>query len=241
MIRVVRVLAILVAIAASLKPQSKAPAAPKDPPSPTEVSVQKQRQAVETQRDTIRKQSGGPAQPLDADAFIAPMAGSADDFIPPLVPPPPPMPDCPPLASSEVDTLVNSAAQKQGLKPALVRAVMKQESGFKPCVVSVKGAQGLMQLMPQTAEQFHVTDPFDPKQNVDAGAALLKQLLDKYKGDLSLALGAYNAGANNVDMTGGVPNLDETKSYVASILAELGESQKQPAATASSNPQPAAQ
>jgi soluble lytic murein transglycosylase-like protein len=229
-IRGLRVISILIAIAVTVKPQSKAPAAPKAPPSPSEVSIQKQLQAVQTQRDAIRKQSGGPAQPSDADAFIAPMAGDADDFIPALVPPPPPpppVPDCPPLPSSEIDTLVNTAAREQGLKPTLVRAVMKQESGFKPCAVSIKGAQGLMQLMPQTAEQFHVSDPFDPKQNVDAGAALLKQLLDKYKGDLNLALGAYNAGANTVDMTGVVPNIGETKNYVASILADLGGNQGQ--------------
>jgi soluble lytic murein transglycosylase-like protein len=192
-----------------------------------QASIQKQKASVQAQTVSVRQAAKTPEKPLTADEFIAPMEGSADDFISPLVPPPPPRPSCPPLPASDIDTLVDTAAQKHSLKPALLRAVIKQESGFLPCAVSVKGAQGLMQLMPDTAAQFQVSDPLDPKQNVDAGAAYLKQLLDKYKGDLSLALGAYNAGANNVDATGGVPNIEETKNYVASILADLGQAPTQ--------------
>lgn len=221
--------------------QTSAPAASAPPPSTAsantpqaaiQASVQKQKTSVQAQAASVRQALKTPDKPLTADEFIAPMEGSADDFISPLVPPPPPRtPNCPPLPASDVDTLVNAAAQKHSLKPALVRAVMKQESGFLPCAVSVKGAQGLMQLMPDTAAQFQVSDPFDPKQNVHAGAAYLKQLLDKYKGDLSLALGAYNAGANSVDASGGIPNIEETKNYVASILADLGQSSAQQPAT----------
>ena len=208
--------------AASAPPASGAPE--NTPHAAMQASMQKQKASVQGQATSIRQAAKTPDKPLTADEFIAPMEGSADDFISPLVPPPPPRtPDCPPLPASDIDTLVNAAAQKHSLKPALVRAVMKQESGFLPCAVSVKGAQGLMQLMPDTAAQLKVSDPFDPKQNVDAGAAFLKQLLDKYKGDLSLALGAYNAGANSVDASGGVPNIEETKNYVASILADLGQ------------------
>jgi len=214
---------------ASAPPASSAPA--NTPQAAIQASVQKQKTSVQSQTASVRQASRTPDKPLTADEFIAPMEGSADDFISPLVPPPPPKtPDCPSLPASDVDTLVNAAAQKHSLKPTLLRAVMKQESGFLPCAVSVKGAQGLMQLMPDTAAQFQVSDPFDPKQNVDAGAAFLKQLLDKYKGDLSLALGAYNAGANSVDASGGVPNIEETKNYIASILADLGQAPAQPVA-----------
>jgi len=99
---------------------------------------------------------------------------------------------------------------------------MKQESGFKPCAVSVRGAQGLMQLMPATADLLHVADPFDPQQNVEGGAAFLKQLLGRYKGDLRLALVAYNAGTLRADQPANTPYPAETQNYLASIFAQLG-------------------
>jgi soluble lytic murein transglycosylase-like protein len=99
--------------------------------------------------------------------------------------------------------------------------VIRKESAFYPCAVSPKGALGLMQLMPATAEMLGVTDPFDPKQNVDAGAKFLKQLIEKYAGDLPLALSAYNAGPARVDTARGVPDIAETKNYVADILSSI--------------------
>ena len=123
--------------------------------------------------------------------------------------------------------MIAAAAKKQSLDPALLRAVMKQESGFKPCAVSVRGAQGLMQLMPATAGLLHVEDPFDPEQNVQAGAAFLKQLLGRYKGDLRLALVAYNAGTLRADQPANAPYPLETQNYLASIFAQLGMSQAQ--------------
>lgn len=175
-----------------------------------DTSIQKQRESLQKQRDSLRQQPGTKqAAVTPSSDFIAP--------IPPLV-----EADCPSLESDEVEDLIASAAQKQSLQPELIRAVMRQESGFRPCALSIKGAQGLMQLMPATAEQFHVADPFDPKQNVDAGAALLKQLLDRYKGDLRSALVAYNAGANRADGPNSQPYPAETQRYVASIFAELG-------------------
>ncbi len=99
---------------------------------------------------------------------------------------------------------------------------MRQESGFNPCAVSVKGAQGLMQLMPSTAAQMHVADPFDPEQNVQGGAAFLKQLLKRYNGDLRLALVAYNAGASRADQLPASQYPLETQGYLANIFAELG-------------------
>jgi len=130
-------------------------------------------------------------------------------------------PPCDPIATKLLEELIEKNSKQQGVKPDLIRAVINQESGARPCAVSIKGAQGLMQLMPATAAELGVSDPFDPKQNVEAGTKHLKQLLDKYKGDVSLALAAYNAGAGRVDREGGVPGIPETLSYVTQILAKL--------------------
>ncbi len=176
-----------------------------------QASLQKQRESLQKQRDSLAQQpaSKTPVVGISSDFVVAP--------IPPLV-----QADCPRLSANEVEELIASAAQKQSLQPALLRAVMRQESGFRPCAVSIKGAQGLMQLMPATATQFRVLDPFDAKQNVAAGAALLKQLLDRYKGDLRLALVAYNAGANRADDSTNQSYPAETQRYIANIFAELG-------------------
>ena len=110
---------------------------------------------------------------------------------------------------------------EHGLDTALVRAVVRRESAYDPCATSIKGAQGLMQLMPSVQMQFGVTDPYDPKQNVAAGTRLLKQLLEQYGGDLPRALGAYNAGSAQVEKWGGVPPIPETRQYVEGILSDL--------------------
>src|SRR5205823_8095296 len=106
---------------------------------------------------------------------------------------------CEPLPSAEIMPILDAAAQAQKVPPKLLRAVMEQESGGRPCAISPKGAQGLMQLMPVTVTQFQVADPFDARQSVEAGAQFLKQLLDKYKGDLALVAAAYNSGPATVD------------------------------------------
>jgi soluble lytic murein transglycosylase-like protein len=125
------------------------------------------------------------------------------------------------MPKDKLDPLVNGAAKSEGVDPQLVQAVIDQESASKPCAVSVKGAQGLMQLMPATAAELGVKDAFDAKQNVEAGTRFLKQLLTKYNGDVSLALGAYNAGAGRVDHDGGIPEIPETINYVKDILAKV--------------------
>jgi hypothetical protein len=130
--------------------------------------------------------------------------------------------DCDPLPADQLDPLIQEAAQKNGVEAQLVRAVIDQESARRPCALSAKGAEGLMQLMPATAEEYDVDDPFDPKQNVEAGTKLLKSLLDRYKNDPTLALGAYNAGSGRVDREGGVPKIPETMDYVTAILDKLG-------------------
>jgi len=114
--------------------------------------------------------------------------------------------------------IVNAAAQRHEIDPALLTSVIGQESGFDPRAVSKAGAMGLMQLMPDTARSLGVKDPFDPAQNVEGGARLLRQLLDRYHGRVDYALAAYNAGAGAVDRYGGIPPYAETQQYVRSIL-----------------------
>lgn len=175
-----------------------------------EISLKKQRESLQKQRDSIRRQPGLKRKiPAVSTDFIEPISWILEA-------------NCPRLPTDEIESLIDSAAQQQSLQPALIRAVMRQESGFRPCAVSLKGAQGLMQLMPETAWQFGVSDPFDPKQNVDAGSALLRQLLDRYNGDLRLALAAYNAGSKRVEDPAPQPYPAETEHYIANIFAELG-------------------
>ncbi len=117
----------------------------------------------------------------------------------------------------DVDTAIEEAAARHNVDPNLVRAVVKVESNFNPNAVSRKGAMGLMQLMPSTARQLNVKNPFDPEQNVDAGVRHLKQLLESYGGDIKLTLAAYNAGAGAVARSSGVPRFAETQNYVRRI------------------------
>jgi hypothetical protein len=120
-------------------------------------------------------------------------------------------------ASGDIDAAIEEAAARHNVDPNLVRAVVKVESNFNPNAVSRKGAMGLMQLMPSTARQLKVTNPFDPAQNVDAGVRHLKQLLESYGGDIKLTLAAYNAGAGAVARSSGVPRYTETQNYVRRI------------------------
>lgn len=122
-----------------------------------------------------------------------------------------------PFTDREIDGAIEQAAARHNVDPNLVRAVIKVESNFNPNAVSRKGAMGLMQLMPQTARQLHVTNPFDPQQNVDAGVRHLKQLMESYGGDVRLSLAAYNAGSGAVARSAGVPRIAETRNYVRRI------------------------
>ena len=121
-------------------------------------------------------------------------------------------------AGGDLRDLAAAAARRHGLDPDLVMAVVSVESGFRPQVVSPKGAQGLMQLMPKTASSLGVADAFDPAQNLDGGSRHLGQLLTLYGGDLARALAAYNAGEGAVDRHGGVPPYRETRAYVKKVL-----------------------
>jgi soluble lytic murein transglycosylase-like protein len=159
-------------------------------------------------RDSIEKQLRSVAQQRESIRKMMPLAAAA--------------PACEPMPDEQVSPILESAARKRELPVKLLRAVAEQESGLRPCAVSEKGAQGLMQLMPATAEQYQVQDPFDPKENVEAGAAFLRALVEKYKGDLPLALAAYNAGPEMVDQISAVPDIPETRAYIDAIVEKVG-------------------
>lgn len=114
--------------------------------------------------------------------------------------------------------IINKACEKFGVDPSLVHAIIKVESAFNPLAVSRKGAMGLMQLMPQTALNMNVKNTFSPDENIEGGVRYLRYLLDKYEGNLSLTLAAYNSGEGSVNRWGTVPPFKETQDYVKKIL-----------------------
>ena len=177
------------------------------------ASVRQQMLSVELQRQAIAKQDVVFRQASKPASIFQPVRNEAQYFD---------YPDCSALPARERDRLIETAARKQSVPADLIRAVIRQESAFRPCAVSDKGAQGLMQLMPATAAAFNVDDPFDPQQNILGGAAYLGQLIERYAGDASLALSAYNAGPQIVDRIASIPEIPETQNYVTSIFRDLG-------------------
>ena len=193
------------------------PPLPRSAPRNMQAALEQQRASIARQREAVQRQAAAAGQRL--------------------VPWGPPLEiaeaPCDPIADADVAPIIEKAARAEEVKEELLRAVIAQESAYRPCAVSAKGAKGLMQLMPATAEQFNVHDPFDPAENIGAGAKYLKLLLGKYNGDLSLALGAYNAGPSPVDIEGGIPDIPETQKYVESILQRLAKPEQ-------AKPEPAA-
>ena len=125
--------------------------------------------------------------------------------------------------TQSLDTIFQKAAKQYDVPVSLLKAIGKAESNFNPEAVSSAGAQGVMQLMPATAQSLGVTNPFDAEQNIMGGAKYIKQMLDRYDGDVKLALAAYNAGSGNVAKYGGIPPFAETQNYVKKVMAYAGE------------------
>ena len=119
---------------------------------------------------------------------------------------------------SHIVAMADNAARTYGVNPKLVQSVISAESGYDPNAVSHAGAEGLMQLMPQTARDLGVQNPMNPAENINGGVRYLKQMLDRYHGNVFLALAAYNAGPGAVDKAGGIPHYPETQNYVREVL-----------------------
>jgi len=202
------------AVSAIMSAQPAPSAAPEPSHWTVSATIDKQRASVLKQVASVT----GKSAPAPKAFFTVPWVESMAS--PPIGGQSAP-PACDPIATAELEQLIAQNSKTQGVQSELIRAVINRESGNRPCAVSSKGAQGLMQLMPATADQFGVGDPFNAKQNVEAGTKLLKQLLAKYDGNMALALAAYNAGSGRVDHDGGVPAIPETMRYVTSILAKL--------------------
>ena len=120
------------------------------------------------------------------------------------------------FSSQTINAFIHAAASEHGIDPLLIKAIIKTESNFDPAAVSPKGAQGLMQLMPATARDLQVVDPYDPQDNIAGGTKYLRSLLDSYGWDVALSLAAYNAGPGNVKNA--IPNIHQTQIYVAKVL-----------------------
>jgi soluble lytic murein transglycosylase-like protein len=173
-----------------------------------EESLRKQSESVARQLQSVGKaQPRSVAAPLPPPRALRPVLGTlhACDALPP----------------GSIDPQIKMEAERQNVAPELLRAVISAESAYVPCAVSDKGAMGLMQLMPGTAQAMGVSDPMDPADNLRGGVRYLGQLLERYGGDLSLALSAYNAGPATVDKYGGVPPIPETQNYVREILKKI--------------------
>jgi soluble lytic murein transglycosylase-like protein len=204
---------------ASLSGQPAAPAGVET--GPAGASGQTFAQSLRAARTPLPPITGSTRLP-DAPANVA---------IPPAsLGPLPPMPVTPGAANvmplpvaeeSGYDTLIDKYASQQGLEPALVRAVIKTESGGNPRSVSRAGAMGLMQLMPENVKEAGISDPFDPEQNIAAGTKQLAGLMAQYHGNLDLALAGYNAGPGNVRKYGGVPPFTETQNYIRRVRAAM--------------------
>jgi hypothetical protein len=125
------------------------------------------------------------------------------------------------VSSQEMESLIQEAAQRHNLPPSLIKAVIRVESNFHPGATSPKGAQGLMQLMPNTAAELEIVNPYDARENIGGGAKYLRFMLQRFDNCLPLALAAYNAGPRRVQQCRDVPNIRETKDYVKDVCADF--------------------
>jgi len=122
------------------------------------------------------------------------------------------------ISKGDYDQHIRRIGRRYSVDPPLIKAIIQTESDFDHRAVSRRGALGLMQLMPETARELHVSDPFDPLENIEGGTRYLRKLLDNFENNLILSLAAYNAGPGLVERTGGVPAIDETRNYVKKVL-----------------------
>ena len=168
---------------------------------------------------TMVAQMNAPATPAGAPAPTAPTSSFAGALAAAQT-----SPSAAPVsgtgASSAFDAQINAAAASNGIDPALLKGLVSQESGFNPSARSGAGAVGLTQLMPATASALGVTNPLDPAQSLQGGAKYLREQLDRFGGDETLALAAYNAGPGAVQKYGGVPPYAETQNYVTSVMGK---------------------
>jgi soluble lytic murein transglycosylase-like protein len=169
------------------------------------------------QQKSIMRQAGNP------EAFIQPLPPST---LGPLTPPHT-EPECNPMPESEIDPILKTESTSTGIEFELLKAIVGQESAFRPCAESPKGAMGLMQLMPDTAMELGSTNPWDPQENIRLGAKYFKEMLTRYNGDQARALAAYNAGPAQIDAVGGIPDIPETQDYVRRILKAAGKTQNE--------------
>ncbi len=176
-----------------------------DPPAPPR-NLMKARKSSPAAARTVPSASPS-SQPFSGLPAASPESGTKSNPVPVA------------MAPAALDAIVQQSAEKNHVDPALVRAVISRESNWNSSAVSSKGALGLMQLIPGTAERLGVGNAFDPAQNVDAGTRYLGTLLQRYNGDLGKALAAYNAGPGAVDRFGGIPNYPETRNYVEKVTS----------------------
>ena len=175
-------------------------------------SAESMNKGVDAQSQAVARQRKSAGPELPSPVMILPTLTAASYVAP----------ACEPMPGKSLSEMIADSAASTQVDPDLLRAVVHQESADRPCAVSRKGATGLMQLMPDTAAMLGVSDVFNPRENIHAGASLLRRLLDHFDGDQEKALAAYNAGEANVERAGGVPDFPETRDYVAAILRALG-------------------